>query len=397
MGMWIAKRLDVTWGDLLYGLVGCAMPYSRAARARLVEATWSERDQCIACLSVRSGFDLLFGAAEFPTGDEVIFSALTIADMPRIVDHHGLIPVPVDIDVESATPRLEKLKQSITRKTRAIVVTHLYGGRMDLDPIVDLARDGGLLLIEDCAQAYAGRGYDGHPRSDVTMFSFGPIKTATALGGGLLRVRDESLRNRMRALQGDYPVQSRAAYAVRLLKYTALHAISGPLTYAAALRSLRLLGVDHDAMMNRLTRGFTGKSFFDGIRKQPCGALLRLLYRRLRQDGGKLARRSADGRALQERLGPSVVCPGGRLAPHYFWVFPVLAERPSELIAALRRAGFDATKGRSLDAVGGSDAAPDEDIETAKDVLARTVFLPFYPEITASGWARMAEVVRADR
>jgi dTDP-4-amino-4,6-dideoxygalactose transaminase len=50
-----------------------------------------------------------------------------------------------------------------------------------------------LLVVEDCAQAYCGTEFDGHPDADVAIFSFGPIKTATASGGGLLRVRDGEL------------------------------------------------------------------------------------------------------------------------------------------------------------------------------------------------------------
>jgi dTDP-4-amino-4,6-dideoxygalactose transaminase len=391
--MWVSKRLDFTWRDLLVGLAGCAVPGRRLTWARRVERRWSPDGTAIACLTVRSGFDLLLTAVAFPRRSEVLFTALTIGDMPRLAEQHGLVPIPVDVDRESVSPRLDDLERAITADTKAIVVTHLYGGRVDVGPIVTLCRDHGLLLIEDCAQAYAGVGYTGHPESDVTMFSFGPIKTATALGGALLRVRDETLRHRMCEIQRQYPVQSTPAYGVRLLKYAMLHALSGRRVYGAICSVARMLRIDHDRVVHGLTRSFSGRANVRRLRRQPCAALMRLLHRRLHEEPSRLRRRAADGAALQERLA-GIVCPGGSLSPHHYWVFPVLADQPAPLVEALREAGFDATVGRSLDVVERPAGRADADNATAQTVLSHTVFLPFYPEIPDEAWERMAGIVR---
>ena len=391
--MWISKRLDASWTDLVYGLTACFVPGRRAAKARAVEECWSAEGEGLVTLSVRSGFDLLLSAVELPTGSEVIFSALTIADMPRIVEHHGLVAIPIDIDRETTQPRVDALPAAVTRNTRAIVVTHLYGGRLDVEPIVAFARTRGLMVIEDCAQAFAGPGYTGHPDSDVAMFSFGPIKTATALGGGLLRVRDANLLARMRQRQREYAVQPTGGYVGRLLKYALLHAVSGPVTYGAILALLRAVGVDHDRLVHRLTRSFSGVEFIARIRRQPCVALLRMLHRRLREDPAPLARRVADGDALQRRLGATVTCPGGSLTPHHYWVFPILVPEPKRLIRALREAGFDATEGRSFDVVQDPPGSGGDSTTQAKDILSHVVYLPFYPEMSRRGWVRMAQVL----
>ena len=67
------------------------------------------------------------------------------------------------------------------------------------------AREHGLLLVEDCAQAFQGPERMGDPVADVSMYSFGTLKTSTALGGAILRVRDREVLGRMRGIQASYP------------------------------------------------------------------------------------------------------------------------------------------------------------------------------------------------
>jgi dTDP-4-amino-4,6-dideoxygalactose transaminase len=92
-----------------------------------------------------------------------------------------------------------------------------------MEALLGFARKHSLLVIEDCAQAFAGRDYSTHPETDVSMFSFGSIKTATALGG---QYSGCATIGEMAALQNLYSVQSRVAYARRLLKYGVLTALT---------------------------------------------------------------------------------------------------------------------------------------------------------------------------
>jgi len=187
--MWIRKRLDIGWADLACGLMYCAAPLSRRRLAGAIESEWSADGSALVCLSVRSGFDLLLETLDWPDGSEVLISAVTIQDMVRIIEHHGLTAVPVDIDWDSLLPGVEHVRQALTPATRAIVVAHLFGSRTRLNHLAELAAERGLLLIEDCAQAYGGHEYRGDPRADASLFSFGPIKTATALGGAVMVLR----------------------------------------------------------------------------------------------------------------------------------------------------------------------------------------------------------------
>ena len=162
----------------------------------------------------RSAVDsiLLLQELHLPRGSEILISAVTIPDMLRIIEHHGLVPVPVDLDPLTAAPQADLLDQAITSRTSALLVAHLFGSRICLDPFIEFARQHDLLLIEDCAQAYCGPQFSGHPESDVSLFSFGPIKASTALAGGILRLRDRKLAEQMRVLQATYPVQTRRSY-----------------------------------------------------------------------------------------------------------------------------------------------------------------------------------------
>jgi dTDP-4-amino-4,6-dideoxygalactose transaminase len=395
MAMWVRKWLDIGWSDLAAGMVRTALPPSPEKVQRRVEATWSHRADALACFSVRSGFDLLLASLEFPPKSEILMSAMTIPDMPRIVEEHGLVPVPIDLDVDTLGPSLESLRRSITPASRAVVAAHLCGGRLNMEPILSVARQHGLLVIEDCAQAFDGRGYTGDPEADVSMFSFGPIKTGTALGGALLRVRDAELRERMRARQAGYPLQKRSVYLCRLLKYAAFRALTYPKVYGLLVGTWRAMGRDYDRMVNGSVRGFPGPDFFDRIRQRPSAPLLAVLDRRLRNyDRGRLECRAAKGDRLSRLLGDKVLCAGRAATPHNSWVFPIIAENPAEVIAALRQAGFDATQGHSMCVVQPPAEHPRLAAQRASFALAKIVYLPIYPEMPDRALEAMARVVR---
>jgi hypothetical protein len=154
--MWVSKRFDVTWSDLAASLLHCARSGDGAAAAAEVEYLWSGRGEALACLSVRSAFDLYLEARRLPAGSEVILSAMTVADMPRIARRHGLVPVPCDLDPETAAPTPATLEAAWSPATRLVVLAHLFGSRMRVDELVALAHERGVEVVEDCAEAYAG-------------------------------------------------------------------------------------------------------------------------------------------------------------------------------------------------------------------------------------------------
>lgn len=389
--MYPRKRLALGWGELLASAARCAAPLDEAACARAVEAQWSPGGDALCCLSVRSGFDLALQAARLPAGSEVLISAITIPHMLKLIALHGLVAVPVAPELDTLHVSAQALEAAITGRTRAIVVAHLFGSRMPLDAIAKLAHRHGLLLFEDAAQAFTGDAYRGHDGADVSMFSFGTIKTCTALGGGLLRVRDPELLERMRALQRAYPVQPTAAYARKVAQVSALHWVSvSPVRYGALARVARALGHDHDALVMRATRGFPGDELLVALRHRPCAALMSSLHRRLRRCAhAPVVARARAGAQLREALSGAVVMPGARAPDHTAWLFPIVAREPDALRATLASAGFDAARASSSLTCAEGTAGPCA--AAMRDIL----YLPLDAAMPRHALEQMAALVRA--
>jgi len=393
--MWPRVQLKVGWGDLAFGLWSSLRTPDRDTVAQRVEARWSPEGEALTCFSVRSGFDLALQALALPPGSEVLFSALNIKGMIRIVEKHGLVPVPVDLDIEKMAPRLDLIERAIGPNTKAIVIAHLFGTRLELDAVIDLAHRNGLVVFEDCAQAFDGKAYKGHPESDIAMFSFGPLKTATALGGAIFSVRDAALRAKMRAIQEAYPVQPSGAYAKRVLKFMGLKIVLLPPVFGVLFRLCRMLGKDYEDPVSDAVRNVASLGSNRKIRKRMPAAMLAVLERRLiRWREGSLDGFARMGDSLRRKLGDSVVLPASANRIHNYWVFPILTDDPMRLIRALRSAGFDGANLPRSKTVSAPPERPELEPDTAKDALDHLVVLPCYPGMSEADLERQAKIVR---
>lgn len=386
--MWVAKRLDMPWRLLAYGLARTTAPSDPLAAQRRLERAWLPSDRALAALSVRSGLDLFLTAARFPPGSEVLMSAITLDDMRRIVVAHGLRPIPLDLDFHHLSPDLDEARRRLTPRTRAIVIAHLFGGRVGLDPWAEFCQRHGLALIEDCAQAYDGRAFTGHEGAGVSLFSFGPIKTATALGGAMLHVRDTELLARMRAIQAVWPRQATREYRARLLKYAALKVASSRYMYGSVRHMRRGQGA------SPALRNFPGVDLLAEIRRQPCAALLKTLAHGLETfDASALAARSATAARLRALLGDAIPSPGAAARPHNHWVFPICAADPRRLIDDLASQGFDAIHAASMQAIPAPPDAPDMAPREAMSLARQLIYLPCYPSLPERELVRLAHAV----
>jgi dTDP-4-amino-4,6-dideoxygalactose transaminase len=313
--------------------------------------------------------------------------------MTMVARQHGIVPVPADLDLDRLAPDLDLIEQAITPRTKAILIAHLYGNFVPLEPIVALARRYNLLVIEDCAENFDGV-YQGHPDADVSLFSFGPLKTATALAGGVVRVKDAELFGRMQARHDQWRHQGRLDYFNRLCKYGTLKFfgsrwIFGPTRWLAQ----RVVG-DVDQLIHHSAKSFRDNEIMARLRQRPCGPLLASMSRRLGNfDHARIARRTANGKLLTELLRGHLVCPGAETELHNYWLYPVLVSDAARAIAALAAAGFDATQARSMSAV---DPPPDRPELTPRrllEALAHMILVPCYPGIPESELRRMADVL----
>jgi perosamine synthetase len=395
IGMMPRGRIDIGWGDLVYGALSCVLPGRRDVAERETLASWGAEDGTMVCLSIRSAFDLYLRTMAFPEGSEILVTGVTIRDMVRIIEHHGLVPVPVDVDMDALTVKPEALRQAVTPRTRAVLAAHLFGAVMPLDETASFAREHGLHLLEDCAQSFTGLGHEGHPESDLVFFSFGPIKTATALGGAVVRIRDPELKRSMAEAQARDPVQPRARFLRRTLRFMVVRALLNPILFGLFYRTCRLLGASHDDVVNHSIRGFAGPAFFANIRHRPSRPLLALLRRRLvRFDRGTIeARRRAAARAVE--LMPDVERPGTHAAEHSYWTFPVRVQDPDAFCAHLWSRGFDATRGKwSLYTVPAPANGSHAPAAEAEGCMRQVVYIPVvHPRMRDRDHERLAAAV----
>ena len=137
-------------------------------------------------------------------GDEVIVPANSFIATAEAVTLVGGIPRFVDVDPETAVVTAELIEPAIGLRTRCVMPVHLYGRTVELEPIVALARDAGLAVIEDACQAHGAllRGRRAGSIADCGCFSFYPAKNLGAWGdGGALVTDDEAIADHVRLLR----------------------------------------------------------------------------------------------------------------------------------------------------------------------------------------------------
>lgn len=391
--MWVRKQIDMGVKDLCRAMAECLTPGSSG---QVVD--FELPDSFLSCLSVRSGLDCLLSEVDWPTGSEVLMSAITISGMPRIVQHHGYQPVPVDITPLTLTPSVSEIRRRITPQTRAIILAHLTGGQIEIEPIARLCQREGLMLIDDRAQAYVG--WDEmiqHSRhADVALWSFGPIKTAAALGGALISVRDQKLRQAILRRAQSFPVQTRSAYAARILKYALVRLVSQPRVAGWIAKAFQIVRKDHDQFAAGLARGFAGDQFFNRIRLRPSTPLTKVVKQRLNAyDYSMIEQRRMAGLFLAHELNEVVPVLGSQMIDPTYWLFAILVEDPESLVHSLWKNGFDATNRSSLCRVGAIQVSvEDPPTEMVADhILRNLVLLPLHADMPRSELKRMASLV----
>lgn len=356
--------------------------------------------QVVVGLSVRSLLDLYLSVRSYPAGSEVVIvPAISIQGMIDVMKYHDLTLVPVDLpsanDVTNNTDTdlyestrwgvdMNGVKAAMSTKTVAILVVHPFGtliaDQKTMLRLRLLADEHNLDIWEDSAQCYTGKamasvdnqlGYTGSEYADVSFFSFGSIKTATALGGGLALLRSpypcnqtptqqmQSKSSRagevacsMRRIQETiYKQQTNYSYSARVLKSFVFHLVSHSHIGCGAVKLLLdSVGLDYDEFVVSSLRGFpstSSKEFITHLRKRPCPALLGLLHRRL-LSSDKTAT-SVFARSNRCHSFEKLVRDDGRVVipkdtngtSMNGWLFPIQVKDPHGTSRALLKMGFD--------------------------------------------------------
>jgi dTDP-4-amino-4,6-dideoxygalactose transaminase len=317
-------------------------------------AAYCGTSECIALNSGTSALHLALLAAGVGPGDEVITVPLTFIASVAAIGYVGARPVLLDIDPSSFTINPGAIEKAITARTRAILPVHLYGQPADMDPIMEVARRHGLVVIEDAAQAHGAK-YKGVPVGgigDLACFSFYPGKNLGAYGeGGAVT--------------------------------------TGNVEFASTIRMLRDWG--QDRKYHHVLRGFNYR--MEGFQ----GAILRVKLRHLEQ--WTEARRAGAARYNKLLADSGVETPKEMpWARHVYHVYTLRSHYRDGLQAALQAEGIQTgvhypvpvhLQPAYADLGYGRGAFPN-----AEAAASQVLSLPLYPELSAEALAEVAAAVK---
>lgn len=163
-------------------------------------AEWASTGHAIALANGTVALDVALIAMGIGSGDEVVVTSRTFLASASSIVNAGAIPVFADVDADSQNITADSIRAVLTPRTRAIICVHLAGWPCDMDPIMELAHEHGLWVIEDCAQAH-GSLYKGRPVGSighVGAWSFCQDKIMTTGGeGGMVTTSDRELWSKM--------------------------------------------------------------------------------------------------------------------------------------------------------------------------------------------------------
>jgi perosamine synthetase len=157
----------------------------------------------IAVSSGTAALDLAVSCLDLGVGDEVILPTFTIISCATAIVRSGATPVVVDCFPDTWNMDITQVESKITPRTKAIMVVHIYGLPVDMDPIFILAKKYELMVIEDAAEVH-GQTYKNRPCGsfgELSLFSFYANKNITTGEGGMILTDDEALADRCRSLR----------------------------------------------------------------------------------------------------------------------------------------------------------------------------------------------------
>lgn len=188
-------------------------------------ATYVGASYGCAVSSGTSGLHLAVKAVGLSAGDEVITSPFSFVASSNCLLYEGVTPVFVDIDPVTFNMDPAKIEAAITKKTKAILVVHIFGQSAEMKPILKLAKKYKLSVIEDACESL-GSTYYGKPTGsmgDIGVFAFYPNKQMTTGEGGMIVTSKKkyyelcsSLRNQGRSTNGDWLIHERVGYNYRM-------------------------------------------------------------------------------------------------------------------------------------------------------------------------------------
>ncbi len=330
-------------------------------------------------------------AQNFEPGSEIIMPPITIKPMMDIVISLGLKPVFADIEIDTLCFDLEELKKAINPKTRAVLVTYLFGIAPNMDPLMALCREHDLFVVEDFSHALNASWKDKKLGTfgNVGIYSCSRTKTLDAYGGGLAVTNDPVLAKRLEeaksSLRPTPPARLRAKITETLITNVATRR---PVFTAAVAPMLLLVGKINPEKEKALTGARQNlkpdtvlpEEYFEQFTQAQAEAGLAMLEKVEREDAKRISN-VAELRRPLVALGE----PCARTIKHgrsVYWQFVVFAPDAARFRKALASRGID-TGTTNLSLVCGLGIYPEYEKKcaNAERVKNNAMYIPIYPRL----------------
>ena len=354
----------------------------------------------VAVPSGRAGLQFLFEALNLEPGAEVICSAFAYPIVPFLVKNMGFDLKFADCELHTLGMDPAALEAVISKRTTAVVVTHLYGVPCRIPEIAEITKAHGVPLIEDCAHCFGAsvRERKAGAFGDAAYFSFETSKVINTMGGGMVTVSEPALGERVRKAGSSEPVKGIGWLLKRLLKTSFEATVTNPLVFNLGVYQALRWAPRGPADQDRFASGYHGDEVsMAGKMGRYTNYQARLGLEQMRHAAARDARRTANAERLINRLQDRLHFqqPAGADASANYMLVTVLVPRLQEVADQLLRSGIDTKHHYMRDCSGMFETGGT--FPNAARAEREVLHLPAHPELSAANIdkaaARIAAVV----
>jgi dTDP-4-amino-4,6-dideoxygalactose transaminase len=366
-------------------------------RFEIAFANYLRVPAAISVPSGRTGLLLILKNLHLARGDEIILPAFTFYGVPQAIVRLGLKPVFVDVDPATFELAPRALEERISKRTKVILATHLFGLPSQIEAICEVATKYKIRVIEDCAQA-SGAEVDGKKLGTfgyAAFFTFGATKNLPALGGGAVVSSDRKLIEKIRQEVNGYSsfgaIEKFSLLTQAIILKLATGRIIFPVFTFPLIKLFSRLGKD---IVRDLFQELPEASTKGGA-KRLSNFQARLVLRSLEKVDSSNGARKRNGKFLIQQLQESFSILLPQEKDNIFVSFPLLVPKRQQFRRRLRKRGIDTSQGYLNDCSGLKifdrfrTNSP-----SARRLEKEIVHIPIYPDLSFPELEYIAQVVK---